>query len=235
MPLGPLLAALVAISTSLAWSILLIVDPQPFASGPAVMLAITTIVVTLIAVAGLLLARSQWAAWLLVAIAAAQMALAVATPIDRGWQAVAILAALALVGLAAAAGRHSQRSSNSGPPSLAIVLLLSLIAFPALVAVSNANGIAALAVLGSGLMVLAAIIYSRGGIMALWTLRSVVPLGAILASSTTPFPAAALVLAAGIALSVLAWAPVIHSAAAPLAPLRSPGYRIPPELAPREI
>ncbi|MDH3731526.1 MAG: hypothetical protein OES13_10470, partial [Acidimicrobiia bacterium] len=55
------------------------------------------------------------------------------------------------------------------------------------------------------------------------------------ASSTTPFPAAALVLAAGIALSVLAWAPVIHSAAAPLAPLRSPGYRIPPELAPREI
>lgn len=234
MPLGPLLAALTALASSLAWSLQLTLDPEPLAPGSAVVLALTLVALALVAVTGLLLARSRWAVWLAVAIAAAQLALAIAMPID--WQSVAVVIALSLATLAATTtrGEWLQRSSG-GPPPLAVVLLLLLVAFPALVAVSNADRISVAAVVGSGLVMLAAVVYGRGGIAGLWTMRSLVPLGAVLAAATTPLPPAAAVLAAGAGLSALGWSPVIANAAAPLVPLRSPGYRIPPELAPREI
>lgn len=233
MALGPLLAALVVLASSLAWSLQLILDPEPFAPGSAAVLALTLIALALVAVTGLLLARSRWAAWLAVALAAAQIALAIVLPID--WRGVAVVMALALATLAATTRGERPQVSSDGPPPLAVVLLLLLVAFPALVAVSNADGISVAAVVGSGVVVLAAVIYGRGGIAALWAMRSLVPLGAVLAAATTPLPPAAAVLAAGAGLSALGWSPVIANAAAPLVPLRSPGYRIPPELAPREI
>ncbi|MEE8330749.1 MAG: hypothetical protein V3R84_03175 [Acidimicrobiia bacterium] len=233
MPLRPLLVALVALASSLAWSLQLILDPAPFASGPAVVLALTMVSLALVAITGLLLARSRWAPWLAVAIAAAQLALAITMPVD--WQVVAVVVALSLAALAATIRDKSLQRSSGGPPPLAVVLLLLLVAFPALVAVSNADGISVAAIVGSVFVVLAAVVYGRGGIISLWTMRSLVPLGAVLSAATTPLPPAAAVLAAGAGLTALGWSPVISNAAAPLAPLHSPGYRIPPELAPREI
>jgi hypothetical protein len=235
MPPGPVIASVAVLAASIAWSVRLIGDPAPFSSGPAAMVAVVAIGMSLIAAAGLLLARGRWALWLVGAIVVTQLALA--ATVDLSTTGIVIAAAAAAVQLTAAlaAARTWTRNTPNpqGAPPLAVWLLLALLGFPALVAAANADGIAVTAVVGAALVATAAVIYSRAGVPALWALRALAPAGAALAVATTPLPGSLLVATAGLGLAGVSWSPIIRSAAAPLAP--SPGYKIPPELTPREI
>jgi hypothetical protein len=237
MPPGPVIAAIAVIVTSIGWSVRLVGDPSPFASGPAAMLALVAIAMSLIAAAGLLLARGRWALWLVLAIVGAQLMLATTLDLSATGVVIAGTAVVVQVVAALAAGRSWMRTSPNpqGPPPLSVGLLLALLGFPALVAAANSDGISVTAVAGAALTASAAVVYSRSGVPALWALRALVPPGAVLAVIATPLPGSLVVAGVGLGVVGASWSPVVRNAAAPLVPLRSPGYKIPPELAPREV
>lgn len=234
---GPLIAATVVIAAAIGWSGRLMGGPSPLASGPAAMVAIVAIALSLVAAAGLLFSRRRWSLWLVVAIALGELALTAVLDLSTSGTAVAVaVAAVQVAAVMATAGGWVRPAPNpQGPPPLAVGLLLVLLGFPALVAAVNADGIAVAAVAGAVLVASAAIVYSRSGVPALWALRAMVPLGAALAAAATSLPGSLVVATVGLGLTTVSWSRVVRDAATPLLPLRSPGYRIPPELAPPEI
>jgi len=222
---------------SIVTSLLIVNDSDPLAPASGTVVALVLIVGGLTAAVGILLARSRWARSLLLSLGLAHIGLIWWSGEPSLWRAVAVAGFIVEAAGAGpgARGWLRRRAGADGPPPIAVALLIGLLAFPAVVALSNPARLPGLAIVGIAAAVVAAIVYSRSGVVALWALRTLVPLGALLATAATPRWWSALVAAMGVVLTVLTWAPTVRQAAAPLLPIRSTGYRIPPELAPPEI
>jgi hypothetical protein len=188
---------------------------------------------TIVAVGGLLLARSRWARPLSLVIAAVWFGVSVAGPIDAGSVTVAVLAAGAAAGAVGPwLGRWLRHLSTAdGPPPAAVVLLLSLVATPLVLGLSSVDAEpppqAWAAVAWS--LVLATLL-SRAIGWSIWVARFAhLPVVLGLSLGVDPVPAAALLGSAVLEVG-LGWRRDVLNAVRPLIPGPTATVPIPPEL-----
>ena len=207
-------------------------------SGAAASLvALDVMLLTLVAVVGLLLVRSRWARYLGTGVLLGELALVPA--LERGAGTI-VVAALAAVSLVIVGGPWLAKSlqhhpAAGGPPLPAVVLLIGLLTLPTIAGLASPGGVE------PGHIILAV----AGPVMAwwlgrahqtgLWAARFGLPIAAAGAAVASPLLGAIAIVIVAAALTVLAWRRDIHIAVSPLAPLPGGSYRIPPELAPPEI
>jgi hypothetical protein len=238
MPRAPFVVTAVLLLAALGRAADLLLDPDPFAAGPAAVLAASTAAGSLIAATGILVARGRWARNAGLVIAGGSLALGAVLPLDPISGVVLAAAGAALAGLAGpwlVRGWLRRLPSADGPPSAAVALVLGLLAFPALIALSRPSGLGALdwalvaatPVLGWAL--------GRGSTAALWLIRLVLPATAIAAGISAGLPGGPVIALAGVAAGVTAWAGAVSRAVSPLIPERVPAVPFPPELVPGDI
>ncbi len=205
--IAPRVVAGAVVVAGLATAAHLVMGGPPPAADSAAVAALGWVILTLIATAGLLVARGRWSRWLSVALSAASAGVVAATE-STAWGWVAL--AGALVALAGLSGRWLDgwlrpRPSATGPDPLAVVLLLGLVALVPLVGLSSPAGLdTAHGVLGAA-AVLLAWAYGRAKLWGLWGIRlGLLPVAvpAILASP----PAGAIALGVAVTgLVALSW------------------------------
>lgn len=220
----------------LVWIVALVVESDPFEAAPTVLIGVGLVVMATVATVGLIVVGGRWAHRLGLATMLFTVVLAVIRDIDFMWWMGTVTTALGLIALLSPTVTSSIRKlpAASGPPPRAIAPALILLGVPAVLGlVGNAAEPWALLVVGL-IAPNAAFLYSRvvpGGLLAIrliWPLMTLAltPWLGWVAGST------AAVLAAAVAVS--AWD---ASVKASYHPPRETGtsYRIPPELAPREV
>ena len=236
MRAGPTIAAATVVATSAIGSVVL-TGAGTF-SGVAIAITVVSLwTLTLIAAAGILLARGRWSRWASIAVPLLWIAVAVAA--DAGTAAVlGGVGVTAITGFGVgplAVGWIRQRPTAGGPPPIAVALLLSLVTYPAFVALVDAHNLGALALVAAICSLAAAGAYSRGGAIGILSLRVLTPAAVFFAGVAVGWPRLTVVVIVGVVLIVLSWARPIRDAAAPVVPTSAAGYRVPPELAPREV
>ncbi len=218
-------SALLATSSLLA-SAALVYDPDPLVTGAAGLVAIGLLLYTLIAVAGILLARAPWARWLGVGVTiGALVVIAIA-----GFDSASKIAALA-VSLVAVAGLAGPWLSvwlrqKPGPEPQAVALPLTAVGAPLAVGLAAWSGLTIGALVVAALGPFAAWGYARSFRWGLWFLRIGYPLVAAAAALQLSAPAAILLAGHGIVVALLAWTRQASRAQRPTAtPLPEPRHR----------
>jgi hypothetical protein len=233
MPLGPVSAAAVVVTTTIGFGWALASSPGSLETVAVAACTTSLTVLSLSSAAGMLLSRGRWARWVAVVVPTSWTLVAGAAGHRGGWI-FAGLGAAAIVSLAAGPGSRGwirSRPAAHGPPPSSVVLLLSLVGYPIVVALSDPGS--PWSTVATAAVLVAAAIYSRGGVLGTYTMRAFVIAAVVAAVAGSPRSLGPAV--AGIAIVVLSWRPTIAQAAAPLLPVPGSGYRIPAELTPPEI
>jgi len=218
-------SALLAASSLLA-SATLVYDPDPLVTGAAGLIAIGLLLYTLIAVAGILLARAPWARWLGVAVTTGALVVIAIAGFDSPWQIAAL--AVSLVAVAGLAGPWLGvwLRQRPGPEPLAVALPLTAVGAPLAAGLAAWSGLTIGAVVVVALGPLAAWGYARAFRWGLWFLRIVYPVVAAAAAIRLSTPGAILLAGHGIVVALLAWAPQASRAQRPTGtPLPEPRHR----------
>ena len=231
----PLLASTTLLA-ALVWTVALVVDRDPLAPAPALLVGVGLLATATVASIGMIVVGGRWAHGLGVGSLAATIAVALVREIDVLWLAGIAATALGLVAMFTATLTDTIRQlpSASGPPPRAVAPALLLVAAPVIIGLVGQDA-TPWALLVVGLTApLVGFLYSRvfpGGLLAVRLLWPV------LALALTPLLGwIAGIATAGLAstLAVLAWDPSVKAS---YHPPREVGttFPIPPELAPREV
>ena len=210
--------------TGIVWALRLGFSPSPLAASSAASLAVSTIIVSLIAVAGILVPRARWGRRLSFGVVALSGLLAVIFGPDA-WTAVAVLpAAIALVALVGPWLDSWLRrfSSADGPPWRAIAVPVAGALTPAAVALAKPGGLGPAAIGYATAVVIVSWAYSRAQLWALWVLRLGLIPGAVaiaLGGSTAGLIG---LVAWSLGVSILAWSRDAAVAASPLMSMLPP-------------
>lgn len=233
MPPAPLAVSLLLGGSATAAIVGLAFDSEPFSSIAASLFALGGGLLTLITVAGLLLARGRWARWMALGLGVVWFGEAVAGPFDIASIATMVLATATAT---AAAGPWLQRwvrhlPAADGPPPAAATLLVSLVATPVALALFEPRGsVGAAGWLLVAWSLLLALGVARALAPALWAARIAHPVVAIAIGVVLGMPAAAGVIAKAAVETALVWRRDVHLAVTPLIPRPSAAVPIPPEL-----
>jgi hypothetical protein len=234
----PALAASGLIAASVFWLVRLSRGTEDLAAGPAVLLGVDLVLLSLVAATGLLIARSAWARAMGALIALAPLLL-LSTESDRDpliWVASGLsLLTLAMLLSPGVARWVSIGHEGPGPPRPAVVLLIGLLLSPAVSAAASPSGTTIPLWLLAAAGPLAAIGYSRASVGALWVIRVATTPLCLAAALSSSLAGGLLVVGYGLVITTLSWQGSVLLATEPLTPLPSPGYRIPPEMAPAEV
>ncbi len=236
MPAAPLVVTALVVSTTVLGTIG-VAFGDAFGPGPAVVVVAGMIGLTLVAASGTLLARGRWAAPADAAIALTWIGVSVASPIDGLAVAALVVSAAALAGATGPwlRGWLRRRPRADGPPPVAVVLLLALVATPPAVAFASPHRLPVAAVVLAAWSPLLALALARIAPGALAGSRVIHPALTIAAAVAVGLPAGAVVAAPGALVTVLAWRRDLARAIAPAVPIRGEAFAIPPELAPPEV
>lgn len=215
--------------------------------GPAVLAGVGGWLLTLLAVAGLLVARGRWSVrvgTVVCGLAVAAMASpAVTRPSGFVWSALGVSAVTAFLLHAPVTRRHVRPDrSPDAPPDGAVALMTVLVGAPLAVAFGHWTpeswatgriGVAGwlLAVAGP----LLAWWFGRVSVAALWTARVGVPALALVAGILAPWSTGWVVVVFGLVVGWLGWRPDATIAARPLAPVQGSGKPVFAELAPQAV
>ncbi len=224
----PYLIAALVMGTGLAWTIHLIVAPEPWAFDSAFTIAIGSLVFSIVAMTGLLLGRGRWTRFFAAGLIIAQLLIVLVADIEP-WLLVAVAGSLlSLVGLAGPwlSGWLRERPAAGSPGVIPLGLAIGAFALVPLVGLAAPAGLEYAHGLLGAAGILASWGYLKGKVWALWLLRVGVPLLAVAAASASP-PAGAVVMGiAGLALAWCAWKEEARLAVDPLpANLPSPRRR----------
>ena len=230
-----LLAALTLLS-ALMWTIALVVDRGPFQGAPTVLIGVGMLATATVGTVGMIVVGGRWAHRLALASLAMTLVVAFVRDIDVMWVAGTVATAVALVALLSPAVTAGIRKlpSASGPPPPAITPPLLLLLAPALLGLVGNEAIPwALLVVGLSAPN-AAFLYSRvlpGGLIGI---RLVWPLMTLALTPLLGWVTGSVATAIAVAVAITAWSRAVKAS---YHPPREVGttYRIPPELAPREI
>lgn len=238
MAFAPALAVSGLVAASVLWLVRLSGGAEDLTAGPAVLLGIDLVLLSLVAAAGLLIARSAWAR-AMGALTALTPLLLLSTESDRDpliWVASGLsVLTLAMLLSPGVARWVSIGHSDPSLPRTAGVLLAGLLLSPAVAAAASPSGTTIPLWLLAAAGPLAAIGYSRASVGALWVIRvATIPL-CLAAALSSSLAGGLLAIGYGLAITTLSWQRSVLLAAEPLTPLPSPGYRIPPEMAPAEV
>lgn len=225
----PYVIAALVMATGLAWTMHLIVAPEPWAFDSAFTIAIGTLVFSIVAMTGLLLGRGRWTRFFAAGLIVAQLLIVLVADIEP-WLLIALAGSvLSLIGLAGPwlRGWLRERPAAGSPGAVPLGLALGAFALVPLVGIAAPAGLQ----YAHGLLGAAGILvswgYVRGHTWALWLMRLGIPVLAIAAAIVSPPAGAALIVVAGFALAWFAWTEEARLAVDPLpanlpAPRRRP-------------
>jgi hypothetical protein len=232
---SPLLAATTLLS-ALVWTIALVVDSEPFAGGPALLIGVGLLATATVATVGMIVVGGRWAHRLGLASLGISVVLAVLRDIDFMWVAGTAMTALALVAVLSPGLTDTIRQlpGASGPPPRAITPPLILLTAPAVLGFVG-NDATAWALLVVGLSAPnVAFLYSRvlpGGLVAI---RLVWPIMTLAMTPLLGWAAGSTAAVLAIAVGVSAWDRAVKASYHPPQEAGS-ALRIPPELTPKEV
>lgn len=232
----PLLTAVAFFGSSALWAVRLVTGPGPWTADAAALLAVDLLVLTAVALAGMLVAGGRWARRLALAVVGAGAAVAVALPADGLWTVALAFSAGAVVGLAGRGmkGVVRERPAAAGPPTAAVVLPLLLLTVPGLVGASRPDGLGPADWTAAAVAAVTAGVYAKAAPGALLLPRVVAPAALVVAGILGGLPGGAVVAVAGAAVAAVAWTPAARVAVRPLVEAGS-RVPVPAELTPSEI
>lgn len=230
-----LLAATTLLS-ALVWTIALVVENDPFAGAPALLIGIGLLATATVATVGMVVVGGRWAHRLGLASLGISVVLAVFRDIDIVWMVGTALMALCLVALLSPTLTDTIRQlpSASGPTPEAITPPLILLMTPAILGfVGNDATVWALLVVGLSAPNVA-FLYSRvvpGGLIAV---RLVWPVLTIALSPLLGWLAGLTATGLAMAVGVSSWDRAVKASYHPPQETGS-RFPIPPELTPKEV
>ena len=221
---------------ALVWTVALIVDGEPFEDASALLIGVGMLAAATVATVGMIVVGGRWAHRLGLVTLLITIALALMRDVDLIWWVGIVATVLALTSLLSPAVMGSIRKlpAASGPPPRAVAPALILLVVPAALGFSGDDA-APWALLLVGLSAPnAAFLYSRvlpGGLLAV---RLVWPLMTLAVTPWLGWVAGLTAAVSAVAVAVISWD---SSVKASYYPPRQVGtsYRIPPELAPKEV
>ena len=230
------LAIATTLLAALLWTAALIVDPEPFAAAPALLIGVGLLSMASVATVGMIVVGGRWAHRLGFASLGVTVVLALARDIDVVWAAAIGTSTLATIAILSPTVTRTIRRlpSAAGPSPRAVFPALILVSTPALLGlVGNAASPWALLVVcltAPGI----ALLYSRvfpGGLIAIRLAWPALAIGLAPWLGVTAGPTSALL---GVIVAVLAWDRAVRAS---YHPPREVGttFPIPPELAPKEV
>lgn len=220
----------------LVWTCALVVESDPLEAAPTVLVGVGLLAMATVATVGLIVVGGRWAHRLGLATMLLTVVLAVMRDIDFVWWASTVTTTLGLIALLSPTVTNSIRKlpAASGPPPRAVAPALILLAAPAVLGLVG-NDAEPWALLIVGLTAPnAAFLYSRVVPGGLLTIRLLWPLMTLALTPWLGWVAGTTAAVIAAAVAVSAWD---ASVKASYHPPRETGttYRIPPELAPREV
>ncbi len=232
MPPAPLaLSALLGV-TALLGVIRLALDPAPFSAESGVLLAIGMSLLSLVTVAGVLVARGRWSRWTAAILGVTWLAVAAAAPLDA--MGVGLLIASATV-TTMASGPWLQswlrrRPAADGAPPAAAVLLLLLIGVPAAIGLAEptAPGMAGWAFSAWSLLLAGGV--GRALPVALWAGRLAHGPASLASAWLLGLAGGPVIVACGATQLALLWRRDVRLAVTRAVPTPSAAVPIPPEL-----
>jgi hypothetical protein len=237
MPRSTLLITAALPAAAVARAIDLAIDSSPLATDAGAVLAIGMVVLAIVASVGLVVARSRWARLLGLALGGLSLGLATVMDLDpSGWTAL-VLSTLAVLGLSGpwlTRGWLRHLPSATGPPPVAVAVVLGLLALPVVAALAGPGGLSSAAWVVVGLSTATAWGLSRALTPALWAARIAVPVAA-LGAGLISLPGGLAIIAAGGATTLGAWQRDVALAVSPLIQRGNPPVPVPPELVPPDL
>ncbi|MDH5616652.1 MAG: hypothetical protein OEY62_08965 [Acidimicrobiia bacterium] len=229
----PLLVTALFFGSTLAWCLVLVLDSGTGTRGR--LFAADALVLAAVAVVGILVAQGRWARRLAIGVTVALPIIGTGLETSPWWWAALLLSGVALAGLLGPTLNQIVRRlpSATGPPAKAVLLVLTLLAAPAVIALLGP--VDGLGWTAAALCVVVAGWYAKAAPGALTLVRTV-PIVALIGAGLGTYAGAGLIIIVPFAIYVgyLAW-----SADARLAvhPLIEEGRRVPmlPEMVPGEI
>ena len=224
------------LASALLWAAALMVEPGPYVPAAVFLIGIGVIAMATVGVVGTILVGGRWAQRLTLSAQGVTLVIATVRPLDIWWVIALAMTVAAVVSVLVGPARTGFRElpSATGPPERSVLVMLMLLATPALMGLMSYEATtAATTIVGlSGPLV--AFWYSRVLPGGYYVLRLGWPAIAIgLAFAQEPAAAAASV-AWGTAVTVAAWHPSVRVAFYPPRQ-RGEAFPIPAELAPSEI
>ncbi|HSM01134.1 MAG TPA: hypothetical protein VK960_01665 [Acidimicrobiia bacterium] len=235
MPPAPIVVAAALAASAVAGPLALAFGEPPFATSASALVASGMIILTLVAVSGVLLARGRWARPTAAGVAAGWIAVSSLGDLAPLAATTVVVAAVALTGaIGPWLGRWVRhRPAVEGPPPAAVVALLLLLAVPVALGVTLPEGVSWYAWALSAWSLALALALARlvpGSLFALRILHAPACLAVGAAIGIATF---IVVGALGVAATATAWRREVAAAMTGSSPASS--MRIPPELAPRDV
>ena len=231
MPPAPLTASLIAGILSILGLVHLAVDPEPFDQDRALLIGGGMALLTLVVIAGLLLARGRWGRWSAAGLGAGWALITARADLDSlAWSIVVLGAALLGVTVGPWLSRWlRRRPTPDGPPPAAVGVLLSLLALPVVIGLSVSSIEGVEWIVASWAIALAFGI-SRASAPSLWAGRLFHPGFMVAAAWSAGLPAAIWLAGIGLVQTTALWRRDILLAVSPLLPETATTVPIPPEL-----
>ena len=213
---------------ALGLAIVLAIDPDPFAPGAALLIAVGVWVYTLVSIAGMLLVRSPWARWLGLGVAVLIALVLAVTGLDSPGTILALVVSLgAVAGLAGPwLTVWLRQRPGTGPEPKAVALPLVAIGAPLVAGIAGWDGPTIAALIAALVGVVGGASYARSDRWGLWLLRLAYPVVAIAAGWQLGVPWGLLLIGHAGAVFGLAWTREASSAQRSIgSTLPAPRYR----------
>lgn len=214
----PFIVAGLVMATGFAWTVHLVVAPDPWATDSALAIAIGTMCLSILAMAGLLLGRGRWTRYFAAGLVISELLIALVADISTWLVVAVILSGLSLAGLGGPwfKGWLRERPATDSPGVRPLALAIGAFAVVPLVGLASPQGLEPAHGIAGALGILFSWGYTRGGSWALWGLRLALPLTLVAAAIASPPAGAVGLLLAGGLLSYLAWSSEARLAVDPL-------------------
>lgn len=225
---APVLASALLVAETMTLTLLMLVDPGPFAPGAGALVVAGVWGYVVVAIAGMVLVYAQWARWLGLATAAAQLLIAATLDVTSVAGVSMVVTGLAAVGALAGPWLKIwlRQRPGAGPEPGAVALPLLALGAPVVGGLAAWSGLSVAVVVAAIVGPVAAWAYARSLWVGLWALRIVYPLAAGIAAIGLDVVGALLMAISGVAVAVVAWSPAAARAQRPVGgPLPAPRYR----------
>lgn len=227
-PSAPYLVSGLLAASSLVSAAALMLNPEPFSPGSALLIAAGLLLYTLIALAGILLVRAPWARSLGAGTAVAATVLAAVTGFDTvGTTTSMVIALLALGGLAGPwLTVWLRQRPGTGPEPAAIALPLVAVGSVPIAGLAAWQGLTVPVMATALVGIIAGAAYARADRWGLWALRAGYPILTLVAAIGLGTAGALVLTTHGVIVAILAWLPSASRAQRPIgAELPAPRYR----------
>ncbi len=214
----PFVIAALVMATGFAWTVHLVVSPDPWAADSALAIAIGVLVLSIGAMAAMLLGRGRWTRYFAIGLVLAETLLILVVDFE-GWMiAATLLGALALAGLGGPwlKGWLRERPAAGAPGIRPILLVIGAFAVVPLVGLATPNGLEPAHGLAGAAGILMSWGYAKGSMWALWGLRIALPLVLAAAALASPLAGSVVIIIAAASLAVIAWSGEARLAIDPL-------------------